>query len=738
MGSRKIRLLSGTGILVMCLVLLAGCRRSGDVGRKAAETAPLWTLTVSAAIDHLDLIAREPMIVEHPDGSLFVTGYGAAFMSGKEVDVPPLWKSSDGGTTWARVNVGTMKDGAVGNSDPDLAVAPDGTLYFAALVFDSKAMEGKQISIGASKDGGATWKWALLSKTRFDDRPWVEVTPDGTAHAIWNDGAGVRYSVSRDRGFSWIEQPRIHPKGGSSHLAVGPNGEIAVRVIPQSAAGPKYDEGVDLIAVSTDGGLTWAKHEAPGYREWNPSYFPVPRWVEPLAWDAGGALYSFWTNLKGIWLARSIDRGATWKTWRLRECPEIAYYPYLVARGRGELAATWFAGWTGTWHARVARIDVGEGEAPPRMVESTPFRPDSWQRPNPQWPNDPPPPDTAGEYLALTFLRKGGLAVVSPIQNMNEKRLGFSLWKVEERRGDPQRTNESFSKPDLAAIVREHIAAVNNDDIEKNLTFLTDDAVFEPDPSTKLSGKAQVRNLMEWDVANNAELSFKDLKVKGNTVIAELTERNEGWRLLGIDIPFTATYEFEGRQIRRVKLEFSPEGRKMFEDKFEPFADWAKQAHPQEYRKMSEAGYSAEGARLFLSLAKEWREKPDTERASVEQELIKLENESNDAWLRRDVEAYARLLADDYLETGPDGGMATKAEELALVRSTETTITAVITDDFKVRLFGDAAVVTFRLTFKKLVDGKEMTGQERFTDTWIKRDGRWQCVSVHYSRIAQK
>jgi len=294
----------------------------------------------------------------------------------------------------------------------------------------------------------------------------------------------------------------------------------------------------------------------------------------------------------------------------------------------------------------------------------------------------------------------------------------------------------SCSKPDLADIVREHIRAVNSDDIEKNQTFFADDIVFEPDANTKLSGKDQLRNLMEWDVVNNARLSVKDLKVQGNTVVAELTEKNEGWRLLGIDIPFTATYEFEGRQIRTVKLEFSPDSWKIFEDKFEPFAEWAKQGHPEEYRRMSEAGYSAEGARLFLSLAKEWRDKIQTE--SVEQELIKLENESNDAWLRRDVEAYARLLADDYLETGPDGDMATKAEELALVRSTETTITAVITDDFKVRVYGDAAVVTFRLTFKKPVDGKEITGQERFTDTWIRRDGRWQCVAVHYSRIAQK
>lgn len=177
----------------------------------------------------------------------------------------------------------------------------------------------------------------------------------------------------------------------------------------------------------------------------------------------------------------------------------------------------------------------------------------------------------------------------------------------------------SCSEPDLAGIVREHIEAVNNDDIEKNLTFFTDDGVFEPEPSVKLSGKAQLQNLMEWDVVNNARLSVKDMKVRGDTVIAVVTEQNEGWRLLGIDgtdIPITATYVFRGRQIQSVKLKFSPEGWKIFSEKFGPFSEWAKQAHPEEYQRMSEAGYSAEGARTYLSLAKAWREK--TEAVSVE------------------------------------------------------------------------------------------------------------------------
>lgn len=49
-------------------------------------------------------LAREPMIVEHPNGTLFVSGY----MDPR----PKMWKSADKGCTWERVNLGTEEDGA--------------------------------------------------------------------------------------------------------------------------------------------------------------------------------------------------------------------------------------------------------------------------------------------------------------------------------------------------------------------------------------------------------------------------------------------------------------------------------------------------------------------------------------------------------------------------------------------------------------------------------------------------
>jgi len=364
------------------------------------------------------------MLVEHQSGALLVAGYNRRR--------PGLWKSVDRGATWARVDVGTEPQGAVGNSDVDLAVAPDGTLYFVSLTFDNTAREGRQVAVGVSRDTGTTWRWTTVSRARFDDRPWIAVAPDGTAHLIWNDDHGVSHARSRDRGLTWTRTGRVHERGGSSHLAVGPRGEVAVRVAPGAASGNKCDEGTDLVAVSADAGASWRKHQAPGAPrpggcEGHPG--EIPRWVDPLAWDAAGALYSLWTDSAGVWLGRSADRGATWMPWRVvvrSGGGPVAYFPYLVARGRGELAATWLAGTGDDLRWRAAWLDVADG-SPPRVRVSAPMPLESWR-------GDPPRADPGGEYLAAGVLRDGSLAVVTPIQHEAARRLGFTWWRFESKK----------------------------------------------------------------------------------------------------------------------------------------------------------------------------------------------------------------------------------------------------------------------------------------------------------------
>src|ERR1700704_5253631 len=88
-------------IQILAFLLSAATGIACKDGRSANRVASsdLTPALAATAVEHLDLQAREPMVVEHPNGTLFVAGYG-------EAD-PTLWKSADRGTTWTRVAVGS-------------------------------------------------------------------------------------------------------------------------------------------------------------------------------------------------------------------------------------------------------------------------------------------------------------------------------------------------------------------------------------------------------------------------------------------------------------------------------------------------------------------------------------------------------------------------------------------------------------------------------------------------------
>lgn len=68
-------------------VLMLLCAVAGSGGCSGLGRRPASELIVADPIDHLDSLAREPMVVEHPDGTLFLSGYGAS--------VPTLWRIVD-------------------------------------------------------------------------------------------------------------------------------------------------------------------------------------------------------------------------------------------------------------------------------------------------------------------------------------------------------------------------------------------------------------------------------------------------------------------------------------------------------------------------------------------------------------------------------------------------------------------------------------------------------------------
>ena len=56
--------------------------------------------------------------------------------------------------------------------------------------------------------------------------------------------------------------------------------------------------------------------------------------------------------------------------------------------------------------------------------------------------------------------------------------------------------------------------------------------------------------------------------------------------------------------------------------------------------------------------------------------------------------------------------------------------------DVKVSVYGKVAVMTGLNRSQASFKGMDASGEYRFTDVFVKRDGRWQVVTSHLTRVA--
>jgi hypothetical protein len=95
------------------------------------------------------------------------------------------------------------------------------------------------------------------------------------------------------------------------------------------------------------------------------------------------------------------------------------------------------------------------------------------------------------------------------------------------------------------------------------------------------------------------------------------------------------------------------------------------------------------------------------------------------------------ILADDFWGTAPDGTMYGKAEEVKDTADSSKSARECHISDTKVRLFGDNLAMVYGKGFsvRKGKDGRDGPRCLTFTDTWLKRNGKWQIVAAHDTQL---
>ena len=115
--------------------------------------------------------------------------------------------------------------------------------------------------------------------------------------------------------------------------------------------------------------------------------------------------------------------------------------------------------------------------------------------------------------------------------------------------------------------------------------------------------------------------------------------------------------------------------------------------------------------------------------SEAEGELLKLNADYDQAIMRGDAAALERIFADEYIYTNPKCEVLGKEEQIAELSSGAGKLEGAKSDDVRIRVYGETAVMTGRFTARSRRDGKDFQVEERYTAVWVRRDGRWQLVA---------
>jgi ketosteroid isomerase-like protein len=120
------------------------------------------------------------------------------------------------------------------------------------------------------------------------------------------------------------------------------------------------------------------------------------------------------------------------------------------------------------------------------------------------------------------------------------------------------------------------------------------------------------------------------------------------------------------------------------------------------------------------------------------EELMALEKAWAEAFVRNDVEAIGRHVAQDWTIITPEGNVLEGSSFLGLIKSGGLTHEVMDFADTSVRVYGDTAVVTARATTKGRFQGHPFSESERSTDIFVKQGGQWKCVLTQLTRITKR
>jgi len=128
---------------------------------------------------------------------------------------------------------------------------------------------------------------------------------------------------------------------------------------------------------------------------------------------------------------------------------------------------------------------------------------------------------------------------------------------------------------------------------------------------------------------------------------------------------------------------------------------------------------------------------PSGKRMSVEAALKDNENRWEAAIAKHDVVSMGSMVADDFVGVYFDGKVMSRSSVMAESKKDRDTYKSAVNEKLAVHTYGPNVAVVVGTAHEKGTgkDGKPFDRKFRFTDTWVERGGRWQCVASQIMKL---
>lgn len=178
-------------------------------------------------------------------------------------------------------------------------------------------------------------------------------------------------------------------------------------------------------------------------------------------------------------------------------------------------------------------------------------------------------------------------------------------------------------KPKLDETIKAYQEARNSGDVEKVMSFFTEDIKYDMVGQWKITSKKSLRVRTEIDVVLNSRVIFTDIKSSENKVTCKVEEQNDLLKVCGIDTLYYEFREFifEDGLIKEVKTRVTQDGIDALRDIQMVFHRWAAENRKEEYEELrSERVVNKDIFVKWLALMRQWREEMDKEEQQEDSE----------------------------------------------------------------------------------------------------------------------